>query len=1116
MSWRKSRAGKISLVAFEAAGAIVAALAALAGFTLWRAAQGPVTVGLVGAAAEFAIERALPPHHDVHVRKAILSRDKAGAAYTIRLENVVVTGPARARVAELTAVELAFAPEDLLRGRIGPRAITIVDPFLKVIRDADRRLSLDYGETAVGRRPKSTFRLLTGDRWRGAFQQATLKGAKIEFDDVGSGRSWEATGADAEIRRDGAGYVARIDGAFDIDGKKAALHLAATYAEKSQQIVANLDVTDAPVGDMLDMFYGDKAVILTAPVSGKASITLTASGQVVSSAVEGRAENGELLVRGTRRPVGFVELSAKFDPKSNRFDVANFAFESDGARGRFEGVVGLKFNPGARTPHVISLDAVGSDIIVAERSLFAAPFPIERAAFSGAYDVDTRTVEVSQFKANLFGATLSGDGRYAPSQGTKDAKGAPARATIIAHAHIDGAVDRADILRAWPLTPKSSTRDFIAERMTSGKAANADFVLELPGTPATGGAPEKVSLTFDIADAGVIYAEGMTPLTRASGRGALTNDRLLFTVSHGVVGPVALTDGAVDFTSLDFGAPVHYRFVAEGGARDIMTVLNQEPLVLLKGSDLEPKQFSGNGRLKVDIMRPNKFHVAEREYEINGAATFKNLGIISLFAGADVAGAAGTVTLKSNVMNIKASGALAGAPVTFDWTTPIIANGVASHFSATGVVDSATADVFGVPTRQMIRGPVRVSLAAEGEPSAVKALHVDADFSDAALIFSAFGWTKPASVAAKGALDLVVSPEGVDVTALSLTGGGADIAGRAHFDAQGLADATLPKFALEGAADLDLTAVRRGHGALNWTVGGRYLNAAPLIADLVGGQARKPDEKKSSLGVDGRVDRVGARGGAAYRDVALHLRQSAGIVDELSFDAVSESGAPLSVRTIEGTRGRRFSAKAGDVGALLAGLFDIGSVRQGVGELTIDMGELTAAAPRLKGFFSADNARVVDAPLLARIFSAGSLTGLSDLLNGEGIEISKASGEFEFYKGRLTVADAVASGPSVGLTAQGVMTVGGGPVDLKGAVAPVYQINSLLGRAPVIGSLLIGRKGEGVVALSYDVKGQSDAPVVTVDPLSALAPGILRRLFETPTTGAAGENAAPPPAPPRR
>jgi hypothetical protein len=89
------------------------------------------------------------------------------------------------------------------------------------------------------------------------------------------------------------------------------------------------------------------------------------------------------------------------------------------------------------------------------------------------------------------------------------------------------------------------------------------------------------------------------------------------------------------------------------------------------------------------------------------------------------------------------------------------------------------------------------------------------------------------------------------------------------------------------------------------------------------------------------------------------------------------------------------------------------------------------------------------------------------------------------------------------------MTAGGGALELHGAVAPAYQVNSFLGRAPVIGDLLIGREGEGVVALSYDVTGRSDNPSVSVNPLSALAPGMLRRLFEP----RAEPSPADPPAP---
>ena len=149
------------------------------------------------------------------------------------------------------------------------------------------------------------------------------------------------------------------------------------------------------------------------------------------------------------------------------------------------------------------------------------------------------------------------------------------------------------------------------------------------------------------------------------------------------------------------------------------------------------------------------------------------------------------------------------------------------------------------------------------------------------------------------------------------------------------------------------------------------------------------------------------------------------------------------------------------------------------------------------GVLEARDLQVVEAPLLARIFSAGSLEGLNNLLNGEGIDLSYAYGEFQFADKVLSVQDMRASGPSVGITAEGAMAIGqGGEVSLVGAVAPLYQLNSVLGNAPIIGEILVGKKGEGIVALSYSVTGDAAAPTVFVNPLSALTPGFLRGLMQ--------------------
>ena len=46
----------------------------------------------------------------------------------------------------------------------------------------------------------------------------------------------------------------------------------------------------------------------------------------------------------------------------------------------------------------------------------------------------------------------------------------------------------------------------------------------------------------------------------------------------------------------------------------------------------------------------------------------------------------------------------------------------------------------------------------------------------------------------------------------------------------------------------------------------------------------------------------------------------------------------------------------------------------------------------------------------------------------------------------------------------------------------------------------MGKKGEGIVAFSYNVSGATSDPSVFVNPLSALTPGIFRKLMQPAKT----------------
>ncbi len=68
-------------------------------------------------------------------------------------------------------------------------------------------------------------------------------------------------------------------------------------------------------------------------------------------------------------------------------------------------------------------------------------------------------------------------------------------------------------------------------------------------------------------------------------------------------------------------------------------------------------------------------------------------------------------------------------------------------------------------------------------------------------------------------------------------------------------------------------------------------------------------------------------------------------------------------------------------------------------------------------------------------------------------------------------------------------------LDLDGTLVPAYTLNSILGYIPVIGNLLLGGEGQGIFAAGFHASGALDDPKISVNPLSALAPGMLRNLF---------------------
>ena len=96
----------------------------------------------------------------------------------------------------------------------------------------------------------------------------------------------------------------------------------------------------------------------------------------------------------------------------------------------------------------------------------------------------------------------------------------------------------------------------------------------------------------------------------------------------------------------------------------------------------------------------------------------------------------------------------------------------------------------------------------------------------------------------------------------------------------------------------------------------------------------------------------------------------------------------------------------------------------------------------------------------------------------------------------------MAAGVAVGATVDGYIDYTHNDVRMRGTFVPLYGLNNMFGQIPIVG-LFLGGSNEGLIGVTYEVVGPPSAPVLRVNPISAVAPGLLRKFFEFPG-GAAG------------
>ena len=140
--------------------------------------------------------------------------------------------------------------------------------------------------------------------------------------------------------------------------------------------------------------------------------------------------------------------------------------------------------------------------------------------------------------------------------------------------------------------------------------------------------------------------------------------------------------------------------------------------------------------------------------------------------------------------------------------------------------------------------------------------------------------------------------------------------------------------------------------------------------------------------------------------------------------------------------------------------------------------------------------KVSKVPALAKLLTLASLQGIADTLGGDGIRFESFEMKTNTEGNVMNIEDALAMGPAISILLEGYVDKGR-VVSLRGTLVPATKLNSIIASIPLVGDILVGKKtGEGVVGVSFKMKGPPKDIKTTVNPIKTLTPRFIVRAVE--------------------
>ncbi|MCH7539106.1 MAG: AsmA-like C-terminal domain-containing protein [Proteobacteria bacterium] len=662
-----------------------------------------------------------------------------------------------------------------------------------------------------------------------------------------------------------------------------------------------------------------------------------------------------------------------------------------------------------------------------------------------------------------------------------------------------------DLERYWPAGVGAGARRWIASHLSGGMVREARATLEAHGAGDGTDGLRVESISGEILFDGmtVDYLPGLPKAHDVAGTASFDDGRIEATAKGTVGKELVVEANTITLTGLGGADPrAAVDLVIRGPLEDALEVVDHLPLGFVGKLGLDPAQLSGRAAIRLKLALPLNDDLDLDQIELAVAANLRAVAWREAFYGLDITD--GDLTLKVEEMAMAVEGriSLAGAPVDFAWTENFT-QGAAfrRRLALKGRLGGAVRQALGFEGEPYLEGPVFADLVLTDHGDGTSELAAVLDLGEAVLNLPELGWQKPSGVAGSARFRLaLVGQRPAALTELAVDAGDLTVRGRATFGADGakLEEAEITHLAY-GATEVEAMVAARPEGGFEIRLKGPSLDISHFLEAEEAEEEEEEEEGEEGemmpITVSADVERL-------WIGPERHIAKVTGAVSHdgeawqsIVFQGELGDGKKIDFQFVPEGQGRKLSITSEDAGAVLR-VFDLSDNLIGGRLEVVGVREGAGAGQPLKGTAVIEDYQLIEASVLVRFLTLASLTGILDTLRGKGISFDRFEAPFTLADDVIEVADASAKGSELGLTFEGTIDLESDTADIRGTIVPAYTINSLLGRIPLLGDILIGEEGGGLFAATYTVTGSLDDPDIMVNPLAVLTPGFLRKVFD--------------------